>query len=709
MNTTAPLILAITSGKGGVGKTMLTVACAHELSRVRRTLLVDLDFFNRGLSGLFRERPAANGDGQPPPSVARPDFVAREKCASSGDAAAAEAGPWEVWEVAPQLFHLAYPATTNDEDDALEIGADLPRPARVAVLARQLEAWLLALARDLDCSCLVLDCHGGPDLISFAAAQIADHTLLVSEPDRITLHGTLNFLHKLWRVCGDEAPDVRLVFNKVAPEIRPTFLQKHYDQSLKKEFFGEELLAVFPLEDYLAKAFETAPILSALYPYSLLARKIQVLLSDLLGKERPELLAPAARSLPGWVKNHRRRTTGRLPKLLDHNYLLGFVSVLAVLMILLSGLASSIRGAREEETRAARTIALIASLINERLDVLNRGAYTAPFAPESSYDREKFADFITKGTPLSKAGIFATSDAQLLWHYHVESFATKKPWRPDMFDADWRLPDTDVATLNTNILPNIEKYPQPDANEFPTYWQDSMVVLKRIPRWHSWVFAANLWWAESYVRASAWLGWVLATVFILYWSRGLDRLFTQALRSRRLGVAAGYWLVSAALWVLVLLGIGACIAYLGQQRGIEAFQYSVSAQKGAWSLVGPAALWLAALGNLAYLVRRLIKYERQRLEVAFRIAFLLYLLAGGAFSVWARTWKEPGDIPVSDQTFGSLPISSHSIAAALDKNPFSGSFGGRVGEKYTVPDNFGGGVAKRSLFSARSDGGVIKE
>ena len=51
-----PLILAVASGKGGVGKTMLTVACAYEFSLGGATLVIDLDFFNRGLSGLFRGR-----------------------------------------------------------------------------------------------------------------------------------------------------------------------------------------------------------------------------------------------------------------------------------------------------------------------------------------------------------------------------------------------------------------------------------------------------------------------------------------------------------------------------------------------------------------------------------------------------------------------------------------------------------------------------
>jgi cellulose biosynthesis protein BcsQ len=54
VSRTEPEIVTFVSGKGGVGKTMLAVAFARELSHADKTLILDLDFFNRGLTGLLR-------------------------------------------------------------------------------------------------------------------------------------------------------------------------------------------------------------------------------------------------------------------------------------------------------------------------------------------------------------------------------------------------------------------------------------------------------------------------------------------------------------------------------------------------------------------------------------------------------------------------------------------------------------------------------
>jgi cellulose biosynthesis protein BcsQ len=326
-----PLIIAVTSGKGGVGKTMLTVACAVELSYRSKTLLVDLDFFNRGLSGLFREPLALSAGSAPfhPVVIERPRFLETEALDPTPREPQIDEQSWKLGQIDQNLFHIYFPDTSNREDDALERGTNLTRQERVISHANQLRSWLLTLAGQFGFDAVVLDCHGGPDLMSFAAAFIADHILLISEPDRITLHGTLNFLRKLWRVCGDEAPDVRLVFNKVVPQFSSRFLVRFY-KTLRSEFFGEKLLAIFPLELYLTKAFEQTPLLSKVYPHSLLARKMQVLLRSLLYPSKSTFLRRLTICQPIWLRCFRYFSMGKKFVAYDPAIVLNLITGLCV-------------------------------------------------------------------------------------------------------------------------------------------------------------------------------------------------------------------------------------------------------------------------------------------------------------------------------------------------------------------------------------------
>ena len=70
------------SGKGGVGKTMLAVAAAKALAEAQSTLVLDLDFFNRGLSGLLTQGVKVVG-------IDRPSFLGDQ-----GDDS--QHGPWEI-------------------------------------------------------------------------------------------------------------------------------------------------------------------------------------------------------------------------------------------------------------------------------------------------------------------------------------------------------------------------------------------------------------------------------------------------------------------------------------------------------------------------------------------------------------------------------------------------------------------------------------
>ena len=56
-------------------------------------------------------------------------------------------------------------------------------------LGASLRGLILWICQAHGVGCVVIDAHGGPDPLSFAACEIADHTILVTEPDKVTLYG----------------------------------------------------------------------------------------------------------------------------------------------------------------------------------------------------------------------------------------------------------------------------------------------------------------------------------------------------------------------------------------------------------------------------------------------------------------------------------------------------------------------------------------
>ena len=304
-----PLLLAVVSGKGGVGKTMLAVAIANEMAQGRRTLLVDLDFFNRGLTGLF-----ASLVGRSPQRTLVPP---------TGLVRAVDDSDWLVARVSDSLFVLSYGDVDKTSSTALE-------EMDVTVLAQHLRQYIGYVCELTGCEVALLDCHGGPDNTSFAACMIARHSILVSEPDKITLYGTLNFLRTLHAVIPEPRPDVRLVFNKVIPAFSARFLFRFYRQFLAGEFAPHDLLAVYPIEPHLTKAFEKTPFLTTVYPTAQLAEKTRLLLHNLLAASQPALLPAAIRHQSRTGRWLRTYYLGRWPRLLDVDVIMRIIAIVAI-------------------------------------------------------------------------------------------------------------------------------------------------------------------------------------------------------------------------------------------------------------------------------------------------------------------------------------------------------------------------------------------
>lgn len=306
-----PYIVSFVSGKGGVGKTMLAVAFAKELSLGSPTLLIDLDFFNRGLTALL-------GSKEPIAAITipKPRFLQSQNTA--------ENETWSVVKVIDNLYHISY---SDLHPSDMRKFATLP----VESLAEALDGFVQEAAKKCGCSFVVLDCHGGPDNSSFAASIIADHTLLVSEPDRVTFRGTLNFLRQLDLASGGVGLQLHLVFNKVVPHFSGFFLKTFYNRAIKSEFGGRPLLGIFPLEVYLTKDFEKQPFLTAVYPNSLLAKKTRLMIHTLFASQDETFLSPAIRKISRPVKWFRMVALGKVPWFLD---LANIMFVLTVYVVL---------------------------------------------------------------------------------------------------------------------------------------------------------------------------------------------------------------------------------------------------------------------------------------------------------------------------------------------------------------------------------------
>lgn len=323
--------LAVASGKGGVGKTLLSVALAYELSQNAKTLIIDLDFFNRGLTGLLRA-------GRVVKALRAPEILADLMAAQQAPAGAGDATPlasaasgeesadWELVEISENLFNIRYPDLSTDDYARIE---NTPIDGLVEDWSR----YIAYVAKECGAHFVVLDCHGGPDRTSFAACKIAKTTLLVSEPDRITLYGTLNFLRQLEDIGGSEKHDIRLVLNKVVSSFNAPFLLRFYNQEIRREFGNKPLLAMFPLEEYLTKAFEKNALLAKVYPESQLARKTRVYIHDLLADSDSDHLSDYIKRMTTSGCNLARTTLGREFILLNNDFAIAMVFSIAMILM----------------------------------------------------------------------------------------------------------------------------------------------------------------------------------------------------------------------------------------------------------------------------------------------------------------------------------------------------------------------------------------
>ncbi len=274
--------LALVSGKGGVGKTTLATNMSWLLGTSgSKVLIVDLDFQNLGATGLFSAL------------YRLPDTNVRDLLSTPG-ALTGDAAPiariTETVSFLPAAFEKGGPGSSQPAVTADAV-------ARMQQLLPQL---FDVLHKWHGFDCFVLDCHGGIDPISIAAAGVCDLTLLVTEADTVTFSGTLGLLDSYTEnYADDERPVVEYVINRLPPKYRWRDLDDIYRGYMAGHMgrFSQarEILAYIPSEDFLADSFGDYPFQVELAPDSLFARKLELVICRLLGESHPRLVSEEIR------------------------------------------------------------------------------------------------------------------------------------------------------------------------------------------------------------------------------------------------------------------------------------------------------------------------------------------------------------------------------------------------------------------------------
>jgi MinD-like ATPase involved in chromosome partitioning or flagellar assembly len=212
---------------------MLATACASYLAEKKKTLLVDLDFSNRGLGQLAGK----SGKGI---TVSELTGIAAGADPRSLWEVFKVAGTENLWVLSPRLDQLE------------EYNLKKTSPEK---LCWRLRGWLDKIMKELgakgvNVDALVLDCHGAADPVSAVATVLAHHSLLIVEPEPVTAQGTVRFLRQILVLTPRQKTDIQVIFNRVPQGMGASSLEEIFERQLSPLESCAGLLAYFPYEDY---------------------------------------------------------------------------------------------------------------------------------------------------------------------------------------------------------------------------------------------------------------------------------------------------------------------------------------------------------------------------------------------------------------------------------------------------------------------------
>jgi cellulose biosynthesis protein BcsQ len=310
-------ILAVMSGKGGVGKSTISLNIARQLTIAKkRVLLVDFDIHNKGISGLFLDLVR--------PESTNVNVIVSESRRFSLDSVDDLVRRANVVSVTADGLMLFIPALFPKE--AFE-WKNFSSPN--GLMVDFFRTYFAETAKKLDVNVVLIDCYGGVDSLTVAAAGIADDVIIINEPDLITFTGTLLLYDYFKHIYPDEGQiRVHFVINRITLKHSFHFLSSEYRKHLAPLTPEKSMLAYFPFDQHVMDTFGEHPFYSELMPSGIFTKKIRLLIERLwsadaqyarfskLSKRRtdkvfmqtselryaqPDRIIVAIVSLPGWL------------------------------------------------------------------------------------------------------------------------------------------------------------------------------------------------------------------------------------------------------------------------------------------------------------------------------------------------------------------------------------------------------------------------